>query len=301
MTAHLSTNPTFSAALAARLVAIATLLTIASSHAAPADDLKSPSQEVRDRAAGELRQSYQPIPEARWKPVIDQIKEGMTEVEVVALLRPHHATKDISMWGGGPRTQVYRLDDEWAIYYDVRVEDNIVVGKQLRHSVNSNWVEPPPRFTGRWVVYYANGQKSYENQYKDGRYDEEKVAFYSEGARCYVKHYTERGAHGSETGYHLSGKVSYQGENRDGKQVGIWKWYDESGNVTSTRETGLPVDGCAVSAWRRRAQAAWDARASATESGRPRLEVSGGTRGQGAATRCWKRAALRNSIPLALY
>jgi antitoxin component YwqK of YwqJK toxin-antitoxin module len=43
------------------------------------------------------------------------------------------------------------------------------------------------------------------------------------------------GVDGEDIGYHRNGKVAYRGRHKDGKQVGTWTWYDETGKVTSTK------------------------------------------------------------------
>jgi len=45
---------------------------------------------------------------------------------------------------------------------------------------------------------------------------------------------------GDDTGYHPSGEVAYRGQYKEGKQVGTWTWYDETGKVTSTQKHPEP-------------------------------------------------------------
>lgn len=224
------------------LAAVAAWLLAASSYATPLENLKAPSQEVRDEAAAELRQTWQSTPEARWRPVVDKIKNGQTKAEILELLGPYHITRGKSSGRGETRSEVYYLDSEWVLRCDYLGERELVVDWRLDRDLRGVWVEPPPEFTGAWIVYFPNGQKSFEIQYKNGEYDGDFISFHADGSKWLVQHYVKMVAHGPDTGYHPSGKVLYRGEYRNNKQVGTWRWFDEAGNLTVTKEMGLPVE-----------------------------------------------------------
>ncbi|MES2439200.1 MAG: hypothetical protein V4584_09030 [Verrucomicrobiota bacterium] len=58
--------------------------------------------------------------------------------------------------------------------------------------------------------------------------------------KAVVQHYTEKGADGDDTGYHPSGRILYRARYQAGRPAGTWTWYDEAGNVTSTRDHPAP-------------------------------------------------------------
>lgn len=49
------------------------------------------------------------------------------------------------------------------------------------------WVAPPADFTGVWTTYFANGQRSHEIHYSNGRYSGIFTAFHSNGSKAYVQ------------------------------------------------------------------------------------------------------------------
>lgn len=217
------------------LLVIATLR-CSTSFATPLEDLASPVQAVRDEAALVLRKSYQSIPETKWLPTLDAIKKGQSKTEVLEVLHPFNVTSKSGMGIGQSHREFYSLDDAWMLICGYQNQGDILIYRQLVPSLRHVWVAPPKDFTGKWVVYFINGQKSHEINYKDGHYFGEFIACHSNGAKCNVQHYNGQSAHGEDTGYYPSGKVSYQGQYENGKQVGTWTWYAEDGSVTSTKE-----------------------------------------------------------------
>ncbi|HEV7405461.1 MAG TPA: hypothetical protein VGO11_21130 [Chthoniobacteraceae bacterium] len=225
------------------LAALALFLLVASGNASPLENLKSPSQELRDEAAAELRPTYHATPESRWTPLLESIRKGQTEEEVLALLRPHNVLRGKSLGRGEAYTKEYRLDYEWSLFCDYRTQGDkdLVVDRRLDRELRGIWVEPPPDFTGLWIVYFPNGQKSFEIHYKDGLFDGEFITCHGDGSKWIVQHYVRKIAQGPETGYHASGKILYTGQHWNNKPVGTWRYFDEAGNLTVTEEKGSPV------------------------------------------------------------
>jgi hypothetical protein len=206
----------------------------------PLEDLASPDQGIRDKAAAELRASFQSTPESKWQPVIDGIKAGQTKGEILELLKPFKVTPEMGVGSGQSHSEGYRLDDEWILMCAFRNEGDILTGRSLIRSIRQVAPAAPKDFTGKWVLYFVNGNKSHEIPMKDGKYFGEFIAYHPNGAKACVQHYTEEGASGDDTGYHPSGKVSYRGQHKAGKQTGKWTWYDEDGQITSTRDYNDP-------------------------------------------------------------
>ncbi len=98
------------------------------------------------------------------------------------------------------------------------------------------WVEPPEDFTGTWVTYFINGEKARQVDYVNGNRFGTLISYYSCGAKAYVQHYNADGCDGEDTGYFPSGRISYRAHYKAGNPVGTWIWYDEDGNIKTTRE-----------------------------------------------------------------
>lgn len=208
----------------------------------PVEDLSSPDQAVRDKAAESIRKTYKPIPESKWSTFVSGFKKDQPLAEVEKTLRTfvpdvHKEDGDAS---GGIGSVYYPLDIEWTMVCAVNTRTDSLIEATLQRSVKSAWIKPPHDFTGMWTVYYVNGQKRAQINYKNGGYWGEFISFHPDGSKSVVQHYDENGANGEDTGYYPSGTVKYRGQYKDGKRVGIWTHYDESGNVTSMKDETPP-------------------------------------------------------------
>lgn len=202
----------------------------------PASDLSSPSQELRDTAAKILRDSFVAPSRTNWESVVNAISNGMTKATVVKLLSPYKVTAQRGIGSGGSYSESYRLDDGWVLLCWFRNQGDVLFERTLSPSLRYVWVAPSTNFTGTWVTYYVNGQKSHEIQHDDGKYHGEFIAYNPDGSKCYVQHFDHHVAEGADTGYYASGRIKYQGVYQTGKQVGTWVWYNEDGSTNSTKE-----------------------------------------------------------------
>ena len=207
--------------------------------ASPIDDLASPDQMVRDKAAAEQRATFQRIPESKWTPTIEKLKKGQSKKEVLDQLLQFTV---IGKGGAGDESyaNIFRLDDEWVLICRFKNNSDLLIDTKLDPSLKRIDVSPPRDYTGKWVIYYINGNKSHEINFKDGRYFGEFIAYDLHGSKCFVQHYTESGLDGDYTVYYPSGKVTTRGQYKEGKQVGTWTSYDEAGKVASTKEHPNP-------------------------------------------------------------
>jgi len=204
--------------------------------ASPLEDLASPDQSVRDKAATEQRTIFKSTPESNWIPVVERIKKGLSKKDVLNILLQFKVTEEGGASGGGSYSNSFRLDDEWVLTCWFTNKDDILFERKLSPSLKAvGALLPNKDFTGRWVTYFPNGNKSYESDLKKGKNTGEFIAYYPNGSKCFIQHYTEKGINGADTGYHPSGKIAYTGQHNDGKQAGTWTWYDESGKISSTR------------------------------------------------------------------
>ena len=202
----------------------------------PVSDLSSPSQEVRDAAAKILRGSYAAPSRTNWDFVVSAITKGMAKTNVLKLLSPYKVKSEGGFGGGGSYSEMYRLDDAWMLVCGYRQKDDVLIERLLSMSLRYVWVAPTTNFTGTWVIYFVNGQKSREIHYENGKYHGEFIMYSPDGARSVIQHYDHRVAEGTDTGYYASGRIKYRGVYKAGKQSGTWIWYNEDGSTSSTQD-----------------------------------------------------------------
>jgi hypothetical protein len=183
---------------------------------------------------------------AFWERRLVQLKSGMPLAEALKVLLPElspaarQEASEGGTWSGGGGTESYRLDDYWVVaIYLVDFEHRKLHDEApaLVRQVCAVWVDPPDNYTGDWVTWHVNGQKAHDIQYRNGKYDGTFTACYDDdGSRCYQQHYTAGVCHGTDTGWHRNGKRAYEGQYEHGKQTGIWRWWNENGQVVSVVE-----------------------------------------------------------------
>jgi hypothetical protein len=217
------------------LLIVVGCLLVAHAGASPLDDLRSPSQQVRDAAATSLRASYVPPQRSRWETVLAALQPGDSKDLVLQMLQPYSVTMEGRMGGGGSTTEFYRLDDLWLLHCCYGRSSELFAC-ELTERMRYVWIEPPADFTGAWTTYFVNGRRSHELHYVNGRTVGTQTFFRSDGSTAVVQHQGADGAEGDDIGYFPSGAVSYRGQHRKGAQVGIWVWYNEDGSVRSTRD-----------------------------------------------------------------
>jgi hypothetical protein len=208
--------------------------------AGPVEDLASPSQETRDAAAKVLRETAQAVPKEKWEPLMqamqEAVKKGETKPEILERLKPFKTTTEIGMGGGKAYTESYRLDDYWVLRCVYRTEADTLSACELQEQMRRVWIDPPADFTGVWTTYYANGRRSHEIHYAEGKYSGTFTSFRADGSMTYVQTYDRHTIDGEELGFYPSGKVMYRSYYRKGKQIGTWTSYHEDGTVKGTRE-----------------------------------------------------------------
>jgi antitoxin component YwqK of YwqJK toxin-antitoxin module len=131
--------------------------------------------------------------------------------------------------------ELYRLDDLWVLRCDYGRSSELFAS-ELIEQVRYVWVAPAADFTGVWINYYVNGQRSHEIQYRNGQSLGTSTTFHSNGSKAVVQHRAAEGADGEEIGYFRSGAVAYRGPYSRNQQVGTWVWYNEDGSVQSTQD-----------------------------------------------------------------
>jgi len=218
------------------LVLIGALFSAGNLFASPTADLNSLNQQIRDDAAKILRTNYTAPSRTNWDAVISSITNGIKKIDLLKFLSPYKVTPMGGGGSGNSYNQSYRLDDTWILICWFRDGSDVLLDRELNSSLRYVWVDPPANFSGMWVTYYVNGQKSHEIHYDQGKYNGEFIAYNPDGSKCYVQHYNHHVDEGDDTGYFSSGRVKYHGVYKAGIQVGLWVWYNEDGSTNSTKD-----------------------------------------------------------------
>jgi antitoxin component YwqK of YwqJK toxin-antitoxin module len=203
--------------------------------------LTDPNQAVRDKAAEKLRAALADESvrakvdrgEAYWKDrIAAATKLGMSIEEVARAL---DASRTGGASGGGSTSMGFQLDDYWsfAAYFNNRVEpEELFKVGPVSRSVRHAWVEPPKGYSGPWVTYYVNGVVSHDIVYKTGSYVRLRV-FYANGQRTYEQNYVNGRVEGPEIGFHENGKKAYSIQTFGGVKTGRWTWWHDNGKLAS--------------------------------------------------------------------
>lgn len=221
---------------------IVTLLTLSLVGGADEAEIKSlvkqlsaPAQAERDTAARRLREVFEPSPRKTWEPLLATLKPGMTKKEVLERLQPEQRESQGISGPGGSYLEEFRLDYSWHLCCWFSDHVDVLSEATLEPRIQDIWIAPAGDFSGKWATYFVNGQLSHVIEYQNGKYHGTFIAHRSDGSQCFVQHYGPDGVDGEDTGYFPSGKVSYRAYYEKGKAVGTWTWYNEQGEVTSTR------------------------------------------------------------------
>lgn len=208
--------------------------------------LKSEMSEGRGEAASRLRSIISRYPgnstniretdsgEASWKKRIMQIAIGVTKSDVEKVLPQSKELPDgWSMGSGQSHTDTYRLDNTWMVTIVYSNPDIVRIRPKLIKRNFAIYVQPPKDFTGTWICWYVNGQKAYEIEFRDGKYNGTFSQFHDNGIKAVEQHYVNNVAQGEDTGWYQTGKLMYSGQYSDGKQDGKWVHFFMDGTKQS--------------------------------------------------------------------
>jgi antitoxin component YwqK of YwqJK toxin-antitoxin module len=172
--------------------------------------------------------------EADWQAKIDRVEPGMAKAEVLKLLPPFaKGSEGGEICDGDSHIVSYRLDYHWMVRITYRNTDKVIERPVLLKRALRVHLAPPKDFTGTWTTWHINGQKGYEIQYKDGRYDGVFTSYHDTGTKSYEQHYVNHVAHGPDTGWNADGRLSYTGQYRNGQQDGRWTHWHANGKKHS--------------------------------------------------------------------
>jgi hypothetical protein len=196
--------------------------------------LGASSQAERDAAAERVRAAIERDPSlvrslASASARLVRVRPGMSEAEFV---RVTGARTEGMAAGGGGTTGNYRLDDHWIVTVLLDRRGRVREWRQPERATRALWVQPPPRYTGRWVTYFAHGRVAHEIEYLEGHYARF-VAFHDNGQRAYEQRYVRGRIDGVEVGYDREGRRAYELHHAMGRNVGRWVHWHPNGRVQS--------------------------------------------------------------------
>ena len=94
----------------------------------------------------------------------------------------------------------------------------------------------PTNFTGKWICWHENGNKSYECEYIDGKRTGKWISYYENGNKSYEGEYIDGIQTGKWIYLYTNGNKSGEGEYIDGKKTGKWIYWHGNGNKSSEGE-----------------------------------------------------------------
>ena len=113
----------------------------------------------------------------------------------------------------GEEPQVVSLD---------KVEHREKSGKQLAYFSNQD-----TPFTGKAVIFYANGQKRKELTYKDGKRDGLTSWWFKNGQKHLERNYKDGKREGLTIHWYENGQMEMESNYNNGGHHGVWtKWYE---------------------------------------------------------------------------
>ncbi len=107
-------------------------------------------------------------------------------------------------------------DGLWESYYET--------GKKRLSERYSNGLK-----SGTSTEWYSSGQKKSSINYLNDVVKGEMKVYYENGSIFYEGDMNDRD--GTVKGYYKNGKLSFEGRMRDGRKIGTWSYYDQSGNL----------------------------------------------------------------------
>ncbi len=195
--------------------------------------LDHPEQSVRDAAALKLRHTFRPSPADTWKPLLSELKKGMTLEEIIKLTGPlEHSWKPPFGYMNGS-VYLWRLDDTWLLRFEIGRFEPGLTQAELVPSSQQHHTSPPAKFTGVWVDYYASGQRWAETNYRDGVREGSDIKYHENGIVSLRENFLMGVQHGDTEGFYPTGKVQFRGSYLNGNQTGVWISYREDGSEQS--------------------------------------------------------------------
>lgn len=101
-----------------------------------------------------------------------------------------------------------------------------VLISDLNKILNTKLSLSQKNFNGKWAVYYENGVKQYEAEYKDGKQNGKEISWYSNGSVESEHEYKNGITNGKSKSWYSNGALQSEGEYKDGEQINKFtSWY----------------------------------------------------------------------------
>ncbi|MFT4736903.1 MAG: antitoxin component YwqK of YwqJK toxin-antitoxin module [Cyclobacteriaceae bacterium] len=184
-----------------------------------------------------LHKTYYDLDQNRIKAIISSQK---TDSSLLGPYNSFHLNGKVAVTGFYKDN---KADSLWTYYYESgskRAQGSILDGQQIGKWAyyyengrlkNEGYLSGTMKM-GPWISYYENGQLKGEGFYnKNGQLDSIWTAYYEDQLLKSVTDYSSN--KGSSIEYFPSGEIRAIGSKRNRINVGVWKYYDRTGNLES--------------------------------------------------------------------
>lgn len=122
------------------------------------------------------------------------------------------------------KSKIISLYDEM---FNTENDKITVLITNLNKILNTKLPLSQKKFTGIWNVWYENGVKQYESEYKDGKQNGKETSWYTNGAIESEHEYKDGVTNGKSRSWYSSGALKSEGEFNNGRRVNIYTlWYE---------------------------------------------------------------------------
>jgi antitoxin component YwqK of YwqJK toxin-antitoxin module len=204
--------------------------------------LNDPSNDVRAAAAKALREIVAKYgngtsnirdPEGGkvyWTEKINQVKPGMRQAEVLKILP---VLPNSWRWSGSnpqTRDRVHWVNDHWQVVVTYPTQpgqpDEVLERPKLVQKERMVKVPLPAGYTGPWTLWFVNGQKAEDSQYREGKYDGVHSTYYENGQKRFEGHYKNGRSDGPFGFWYPDGQKRTEGQWRNGARDGtVTQWH----------------------------------------------------------------------------
>jgi len=96
------------------------------------------------------------------------------------------------------------------------------------------------KYGGNGILYHENGNKAYVGEFKNGKFDGNGTLYYENGNKTYVGQFKNGKFDGNGTAYYKNGNKGYEGQFKNGKE---WngKFYNSKGEFISDYKNGKEI------------------------------------------------------------
>ncbi len=130
------------------------------------------------------------------------------------------------------RTTEYQTFENGRLLNEKGIDSLGRIFMEIKHTENIE--------TGAHYGYHSKKQLRYKDEFWNNKKDKINIStttyFYSNGQLKSVTRYKNGNGHGKSFKYYENGQKEMEFEWENDKQIGIWKWWNEKGELTKTKD-----------------------------------------------------------------